>query len=159
MPDTWYIDINGAQVGPLTLHGLKATLATFANANDVPVWCDRFAEWKPARDIPELRSQTAPSPVLPAAPNAQLVGQIRDQLKPVTVTDYSDRTTTGLDDIRPMGRIGAIEGTAKQRSGLPITAANAASAIAILAIVVFAFAMSKSGEPAGGAINRHAVLP
>ena len=158
MPDTWYIAINGAQVGPLTLQGLKATLATFANANDVPVRCDRFAEWKPARDLPELRSQAAPSPVLPAAPNAQLVRQIRDQLKPVTV-DCSDRTSTGLDDIRPIGRISAIEGTAKQRSGLPITAANVASAIAILAMVVFAFAMSKSGEPAGGATNRHAVLP
>jgi hypothetical protein len=159
MPDTWHITINGKKVGPLTLQELKATLATFANANDVPVRCDRFAEWKPARDLPELRSQAAPSPVLPAAPNAQLVRQIRDQLKPVTVTDCSDRTSTGLDDIRPIGRISAIEGTAKQRSGLPITAANVAGAIAILAMVVFAFAMSKSGEPAGGATNRHAVLP
>ena len=155
MPDTWYIAINGAQVGPLSLQELKATLATFANANDVLVLCDRLADWKPVRDLPELRSQTG----LPAVPNAQLVGQIRDQLKPVTVTDYSDRTSTRLDDIRPIGRIGAIEGTAKQRSGLPITAANVASAIAILAMVVFAFAMSKSGEPAGGATNRHAVLP
>ena len=156
MPDTWYIAINGAQVGPLTLQGLKATLATFANANDVPVWCDRFAEWKPARDLPELRSQTG----LPAVPNAQLVGQIPDQLKPVTVTDYSDRTSTGLDHIRPIGRIGApLGGTAKQRSGLPITAVNVASAIAILAMVVFAFAMSKSGEPAGSATNRHGVVP
>jgi hypothetical protein len=85
MPDTWYIAVNGAQVGPLTLQELKATLVTFANANDVPVWCDRLAAWTPARDIPELRSQpTAPSLVLPAAPNAQLVGQIRDHLKPVT---------------------------------------------------------------------------
>ena len=156
MPDDWYIAITG----PLTLKELKATLTTFANANDVPVWCDRFADWKPARELPELRPQTAPSPVLPAAPNAQLVGQIRDQLKPVTLTDYSDRTSTRLDDIRPIGRIGAPSGgTAKPRSGLPITAVNVASAIAILAMVVFAFAMSKSGEPAGGATNRHAVLP
>jgi hypothetical protein len=97
--------------------------------------------------------------MLPAAPNTHLVGQIRDHLKPVTVTDYSDRTSTGLDDIRPIGRIGAIKGTTKQRSGLPITAANVASAIAILAMVVFAFAMSKSGDPAGGATNRHGVVP
>ena len=159
MPDTWYIAINGAQVGPLTLQGLKATLATFANANDVPVWCDRFADWKPARELPELRPQTAPSPVLLAAPNAQLVDQIRDQLRPVTVTNYSDRTSTGLNDIRRIGRTGAIEVTAKQRSGLPITAANVASAFAILAMVVFAFAMSNSGEPAGGATNRHGVVP
>jgi hypothetical protein len=155
MPDTWYIAINGAQVGPLTLQELKATLATFANANDVLVSCDRLADWKPARELPELRPQTAPSPVLPAAPNAQLVG-----LKPVTVTDYSGRTSTGLDHIRPIGRIGApSRGTAKQRSGLPITAVNVASAIAILAMVVFAFAMSKSGEPAGSATNRHGVVP
>ena len=159
MPDTWYIAINGAQVGPLTLQELKATLVTFANANDMPVRCDRLADWKQVRDLPELRSQTAPSPVLPAAPNTHLVGQIRDQSKRATVTDYSDRTSTGLDHIRPIGRIGAIEGTAKQRSGLPITAANVASAIAILAIVVFAFAMSKSGDPAGGATNRHGVAP
>jgi hypothetical protein len=99
MPDTWYIAINGAQVGPLTLQELKATLVTFANANDVPVRCDRLADWKPVRDLPELRSQTAPSPALPVAPNTRLVGQIRGQLKPVTVADYSDRTSTGLDDI------------------------------------------------------------
>jgi hypothetical protein len=159
MPDAWYIAINGAQVGPLTLQELKATLVTFANADDVPVRCDRLADWKPVRDLPELRSQTASSPALPAAPNTHLVDQIRDQLKPVTVTDYSDCTSTGLDDIRPIGRIGAIEGTAKQRSGLPITAANVVSAIAILAMVVFAFAMSKSGDPAGGATNRHGVTP
>jgi len=48
--------------------------------------------------------------MLPAAPNTHLVGQIRDHLKPVTVTDYSDRTSTGLDDIRPIGRISAIKG-------------------------------------------------
>jgi hypothetical protein len=159
MPDTWYIAINGAQVGPLTLQELKATLMTFANANDVPVRCDRLADWKPARDLPELRSQTAQSPALPAAPNTRVVGQIRVQLKPITVTDCSDRTSTGLDDIRPIGRIGAVEGTAKQRSGLPITAANVASAIAILAMVVFACAMSKSADPAGGATNRHGVVP
>jgi hypothetical protein len=32
MTDTWYIAINGAQVGPLTLQELKDTLVTFAKA-------------------------------------------------------------------------------------------------------------------------------
>ncbi len=56
--DVWYyVDGNG-QVGPLTLQGLKETLTTFSSAKDVLVWCDRFPDWKLAKDIPELKAQS-----------------------------------------------------------------------------------------------------
>jgi hypothetical protein len=69
MPDRWYIAINGTEVGPMTLQDLKATLATFANAKDMLVWRDGLADWKPVRDLPEVRSQTAPPPPLSPAPS------------------------------------------------------------------------------------------
>jgi GYF domain 2 len=52
------------QVGPLTLQQLKDALAAFSDT-DVLVWCDRFDDWKLAKDVPELKSQTAFPPPLP----------------------------------------------------------------------------------------------
>jgi hypothetical protein len=127
MPDSWYIAINGTKVGPLTLQELKATLATFANAKDMLVWRDGLADWKPVRDLPELLFQAAPSPPLPPAPSVQ-----REAMR---------SRSSALSDIRPNGRIAAIEEKAKQSMAPPITAANVIGAIAILAIVAFAFAM------------------
>jgi hypothetical protein len=138
MPDSWYIAINGAKVGPLTLQELKATLTTFANAKDIPVWRDGLADWKPVQDLPELRSQTAPSPPLPPALSVQ--------------RDATRSRSSALNDIRPNGRIADIEEKAKQSMAPPITAANVIGAIAILAILVFAFAMGNR-EDRGTGIN------
>jgi restriction system protein len=53
----WYYCDAGGQVGPLTLQKLRETLATFSNTNDVFVWREGFADWKPLQDIPELTAQ------------------------------------------------------------------------------------------------------
>jgi hypothetical protein len=136
MPDSWYIAINGTKVGPLTLQELKATLATFANAKDMLVWRDGSADWKPVRDLPELLFQAAPSPPLPPAPSVQ--------------REATRSRSSALSDIWPNGRIAAIEEKAKQSMAPPITAANVVGAIAILAIVVFAFAMGNRGDRGTG---------
>jgi hypothetical protein len=56
--DSWYYADGAAQVGPLTLQALRETLATFSNAKDVLVWCNQFRDWKPAKDIPELKASS-----------------------------------------------------------------------------------------------------
>ena len=131
MPDTWHITINGKKVGPLTLQELKATLATFANANDVLVCCDRLVDWKPAREFSELTWQTAPSLLLPPVHNAAQ--------KPM------GSSPTDLSNIRPVASP-SLEKLNRRHPQL-ITIGHVVSAIAILAIVIFAFTMSKRGEP------------
>jgi hypothetical protein len=145
MPDSWYIAINGAKVGPLTLQELKATLTTFANAKDIPVWRDGLADWKPVQDLPELRSQTAPSPPPLPAPRVQR------EAKP--------SRSSALNDIRPNGRFANLDEKAKHSTASPITTANVIGAFAILAIFVFAFAMGKRGDPTADATNRQNDAP
>jgi GYF domain 2/Sel1 repeat len=60
--DTWYYADADGQVGPLTLQELRQELATFSKANDVLVWCEGFPDWKPARDVTELRAVPPPLP-------------------------------------------------------------------------------------------------
>src|SRR5580692_3439147 len=100
MPDSWYITINGTEVGPLTLQELKATLATFADAKDMLVWRDGLADWKPVRDLRELLFQAAPLPPLPPEPSVQ-----REAMR---------CRSNALSDIRPNGRNAAIKEKAKQ---------------------------------------------
>jgi hypothetical protein len=56
--DAWYYEDKG-QIGPLTLEELKATLSTFPNAKAgyLFVRCGSFANWKQAKDIPELNTK------------------------------------------------------------------------------------------------------
>ncbi len=54
-PDIWYFDDGNGRVGPLNLEDLKATLATLSNPKEVSVWCNRFPDWKLAKDVPELK--------------------------------------------------------------------------------------------------------
>ena len=60
MSDIWYYVDNGVAVGPLTLQELKAKLATLSSAKDVLIWCDRFQDWRPAKDVPQFNSQSPP---------------------------------------------------------------------------------------------------
>jgi hypothetical protein len=53
--EVWYYADAEDQVGPLTLDELRGTLATYSNANEVFVWCDRFSDWKQAGEVPELK--------------------------------------------------------------------------------------------------------
>jgi hypothetical protein len=57
MSDTWYYVNSGLRTGPISLRGLKETLATLPDANDVLVWCEGFPDWKIAGDVKELRAQ------------------------------------------------------------------------------------------------------
>jgi hypothetical protein len=65
MSDAWYYANKNGQVGPLTLRELKETLATFPSTkvDDVLVWRDGFPEWKPAKDVAELRKPPVPPPL------------------------------------------------------------------------------------------------
>jgi GYF domain 2/Bacterial PH domain len=54
--ERWYYVDDAGQVGPVTLQTLKETLATLSNPEDVAVWCERFQDWKPAGDVPELNA-------------------------------------------------------------------------------------------------------
>jgi hypothetical protein len=56
--DAWYYEDKG-QIGPLTLEELKATLSTFPNgkAGGLFVRCGSFANWKQAKDVPELNAE------------------------------------------------------------------------------------------------------
>jgi uncharacterized protein YecT (DUF1311 family) len=64
--DSWYYAENGGHVGPLTLRELRQKLAAHSKADDVLVWCDRFADWKRAKDVPEFRAQAALPPPPPS---------------------------------------------------------------------------------------------
>ena len=64
MSDVWYYANQGGYVGPFSLQQLKATLPTMADPGDVLVWCEKFPDWKSARDVPELSEESAsPSPI------------------------------------------------------------------------------------------------
>jgi hypothetical protein len=115
-------------------------LTTFANAKDILVLRDGLADWTPVRDLPELRSQTAPSPPPLPAP------RVPREAKP--------SRSSALSDIRPNGRFATLEEKAKHSTASPITTANVIGAFAILAIFVFAFAMGKRGGPTADAPNR-----
>jgi hypothetical protein len=56
--DAWYYEDKG-QIGPLTFEELKATLSTFPNgkAGGLFVRCGSFANWKQAKDVPELNAE------------------------------------------------------------------------------------------------------
>jgi GYF domain 2 len=63
MSDVWYYANQGGHVGPFSFRQLKQTLSTMADSADVLVWCDKFPDWKRARDVPELWADCpAPSP-------------------------------------------------------------------------------------------------
>jgi hypothetical protein len=53
--EVWYYADAEEQVGPLSLDELRSALATYSNAKEVFVWCDRFPDWKQAGEVPELK--------------------------------------------------------------------------------------------------------
>ena len=59
MSDIWYYADQNGHVGPMTLQQLKQTLATTSNPADMLVWCDKFPDWKWARELPELSAYWA----------------------------------------------------------------------------------------------------
>jgi hypothetical protein len=76
--EIWYYADDDGKVGPLTLRELRQELAAFSNAKDVLVRCDRFADWKLARDAPELKAQTAfPHPLPPLTRAQTCIGDLR----------------------------------------------------------------------------------
>jgi hypothetical protein len=59
--DVWYYANQGGHVGPFSLQQLKQSLATMPDSADVLVWCDKFPDWKSAREVPELSPDCAPT--------------------------------------------------------------------------------------------------
>jgi hypothetical protein len=85
--DTWYYADRSGQVGPLNLRDLKATFATIESIDEVFVWCDRFPDWKAARDVPELndlakRRSPPPLPLDAAMKEARPGRSIERALRP-----------------------------------------------------------------------------
>jgi hypothetical protein len=69
--DIWYYANQSGQVGPFSLQRLKQTLATMGEPADVLVWCNKFPDWKSARDVSELWAESA-SASAPSTPDAAL---------------------------------------------------------------------------------------
>jgi hypothetical protein len=66
MSDIWYYAVGDRRAGPLSLAELQDAIAHL-DLDDVLVWGGDAADWKPARDAPELLGfQTAIPPPLPA---------------------------------------------------------------------------------------------
>ena len=61
MSDVWYYADQSGHLGPFSFRQLKETLSTVPDLPDVLVWCDKFPDWKRARDIPELWAERVPS--------------------------------------------------------------------------------------------------
>ena len=76
MSEAWYYVNSGRRIGPLSLPGLKDTLATLPDAKNVLVWCEGFPDWKIAGDVIELRAPSlelrAPSLTPPPPPKTYL---------------------------------------------------------------------------------------
>src|SRR5262245_14723512 len=75
VPDNWFYADNGRQVGPVTFADLKAALAKLPRSNDVLVWCEEFADWTKAGDVPDLKVVSPPP--LPPKQTPQPVDQIK----------------------------------------------------------------------------------
>jgi hypothetical protein len=65
--DKWYYADQAQRIGPLELKQLGKKLIALPNATEVLVWCNRFSDWKCAREVSELREFLVPSG--PIAPN------------------------------------------------------------------------------------------
>jgi GYF domain 2 len=61
MSDVWYYANQGGHLGPFSLQQLKETLATMPDSAEVLVWCEKFPDWKRAREVPELWADCAPA--------------------------------------------------------------------------------------------------
>jgi hypothetical protein len=44
--EAWYCVDSGLRIGPFSLQGLKDTLVTLPDAQNVLVWCEGFPDWK-----------------------------------------------------------------------------------------------------------------
>jgi GYF domain 2 len=66
MSEAWYYVNSGQRSGPLSLHGMRETLATLPDAKNVLVWCEGFPDWKIAGDVNELRARSLAPPPLPS---------------------------------------------------------------------------------------------
>ena len=59
--EIWYYADSEHQLGPLTLDELREMLTSNSNANEVFVWCARFADWKQVGDVPEVKASLHPT--------------------------------------------------------------------------------------------------
>ena len=65
MSDFWYYADAEGPLGPLTLQQLKETLPTLSDPKEVLVWCEDFADWKKAKEVPSSGRLLLVPPPLP----------------------------------------------------------------------------------------------
>jgi membrane protease subunit (stomatin/prohibitin family) len=67
---SWFIAVDGAQVGPLPVDQLPARVGSGELSASTLVWREGMAAWAPASDVPELRGlfAAAPPPLPPGPP-------------------------------------------------------------------------------------------
>ncbi|WP_426435903.1 DUF4339 domain-containing protein [Bradyrhizobium genosp. P] len=71
--EAWFYVDSGLRIGPISLQGLKKTLITLPDAENVLVWCKGFPDWKIAGDVEKLRAMTPPPPPVPKTQLASLM--------------------------------------------------------------------------------------
>ncbi len=62
----WYVAVDGQSVGPMSTSQLSSALSSGKYPTSSMVWCNGFADWKPATEVAELSSPaqaSAPPPV------------------------------------------------------------------------------------------------
>lgn len=97
---SWHYAIRGEQFGPVDDRTLAALLANGAVTMDALVWREGMAEWKVAREVPEVRDLIAMSPAATTASGApQSTGTPpRAGLAPPTRPDGIVATNPGADE-------------------------------------------------------------
>ncbi len=68
--DQWHVAINDVPVGPIRKDEIARKIAAGAVRADSLVWREGFDDWRPLRDVPELRRLLMPPAAPPARPPA-----------------------------------------------------------------------------------------
>jgi hypothetical protein len=147
--ETWYYVSEGGHLGPLDRQQLTQTLATMEDWADVFVWCDKFADWKHVRDVPELSQDTAalsivdtPAPLETKAKNPFLQKPKRWLFTLISLLS-SATSPRGREEMRRLSADRLIENEVKRwlSEGPPeivVSLGRAASANRVFVLVTFA---------------------
>jgi hypothetical protein len=100
--DDWYYDLDGGQVGPLSLGELRQELAKLSRRKQVFVWRAGFTDWKLAGDVPEITAQNSAPPPL-RRKRRRLNREIATLV--VAIAGVALFVWLGLDDPKPSGQI------------------------------------------------------
>ena len=74
--NTWYVAINGQQLGPFPQTHIQQLLASGEYSRDTLVWREGFRDWLPISQVPELRQGTGFATGAPPPPSGRQTDQI-----------------------------------------------------------------------------------